>query len=64
MARIKQISERTMRILEERTNGKSIGLIAQLYGISRQRVWAILKASGDPLPKNMQQKRTPDFELG
>ena len=58
MAKLKQksqITDKTKRILKERKQGKSIDNLANLYGISRSRVYKILQDYGDTLPKEMQQ---------
>lgn len=48
-----QITEKTKRILAERKLGKSIDYLAGVYGISRSRVYQILKDYGDTLPKRL-----------
>jgi len=44
-----QMTERTMAMLRERKNGKSIVDIARLFKCSRQLVFSKLKKYGDPL---------------
>ena len=59
MAKLKQksqISERTKRLLAERKEGRSIDYLASMYGISRSRVYRILKDYGDTLPARLAQK--------
>lgn len=50
-----QMTERTKKILDERSTGKSIVEIGKLYGLSRQRVFSILKQYGDTLPKELAE---------
>ena len=50
-----QLTEKSKRILAERKEGKSIDELASIYGISRSRVYQILKAYGDTLPKSYAQ---------
>lgn len=59
MARLKQksqMTERTKKILEERSTGKSIVELGKIYNVSRQRVYQILKDYGDTLPKELHQQ--------
>ena len=56
MAKLKQksqLTEKSKRILAERKEGKSIDELASIYGISRSRVYQILKAYGDTLPPSL-----------
>ena len=58
MAKLKQksqITERTKRILAERKEGKSIDHLAKIYGISRSRIYTILKDYGDTLPAKLAE---------
>jgi hypothetical protein len=48
-----QMSERTKKILNDRSTGKSIVELGKIYGLTRQRIFAILKQYGDTLPKKL-----------
>jgi Mor family transcriptional regulator len=58
MAKLKQKSQttdRTKKILQDRKQGKSIVDLAKIYGLSRQRIFQIIKDYGDTLPDKMMQ---------
>lgn len=50
---IKVLSEKNKKILADRSTGKSIVELEEIYGLTRQRIWAILKRYGDTLPKEL-----------
>lgn len=50
-----QITEKTKLILAQRKEGKSIDMLANIFEISRSRVYFILKKYGDTLPKKLAE---------
>jgi len=46
-------AERNKQILEKRAMGLSISEIGRMYGLTRQRIFNILKEYGDTLPKEL-----------